>query len=522
MAIADPPGSLLFAPVVTSASSIFARPQSGRVGGEELERQAIYAYSSYPANLQVWNFMELSIEGGAKYKDGRDDQGAWIFQQHKKETRADALNRKNRASVLNYCAFFSTRFMGYLAAQAPTRVGSSDVDWIEFEKDATGAGKSLASFMKDAQAAALEASPAWIGIDAPRTDVPLVSELDRRQRGVRPQLFLVDPRNVIDYDMHRGRVTRIVIREARRVKPDVRSKEGEAVYFIEWFDNIWIEYQETHREDEGKFYAIPTGLAGVNYLGTVPFRPLHFQKPPRKNPLFSQSMLHDCASLQRDIFRLYSLFSEELFNRTFSTTVISGSSPEELGSQLQQTLIVLDDPDASVRTAGADTSQAKSLLDSLKWLIRQIHRVAQFESSGDPQDFATRTAESGKKKGRDLEGLYQALARYSAATETVENDVIRMWAEMLNKNAEEYARSSYPVDFNVVSTTEQIEQVTEAALAEFPRTFLAELKTSVMERLRPQMAEKKWKQIDAELEVWVNATVDDVVDSMADDELAVA
>lgn len=476
--------------------------------------QKLYPYGRFWSNASDWGFMQLSVEGGAAYKNGKDSEGALIFQKHRKESKTDGNVRRSRSSVFNYCDFFATRFHAYATSKSVARSSSSDQDWKTFSEDADGAGQSFDEFMLEVRRAALEVSPIWMGIDTPMFEGnPDGSELTLQQQrdlDLRPNVFWVDPRNVVDYDAVRGKITRVVVRESYRMKFDALLRESEQIQFVEWTPSYWRRFLQV--EAEGDHFKVLQIAAGVNPVGEVPYRPLHFSKPRRGNPLFSSSMIHDCATIQRDIYRILSLYFEELFNRTFSTQVIAGATSDEIGSQLSQTLIVLEDPEARVAAAGADTKQAMSLLDALKWLIRNLFRVAQFESSGDPMEVATRSAESGKKKARDLEGLYQTLTRYSIACQRAENDLIRLWEKVMDKEPNSFATSSYPTDFNIQSVREMIEEVMLLQEAEFPTTFVLEQMRAAMKKVRPQMDERTRKAIEAELESQTRAAIESVLD----------
>lgn len=476
----------------------------------------LYPYEGYWSNLQVWRFMELSSEGGAAYKLGKDSEGEEIFQQHKKEDKKDALRRRKRSSVLNYCDFFASRFHGYVTGKRPVRVELPDVPWRRFTEDATGAGQSWADFMDEVLRNALDVSPIWVGIDTPRVDPGRYRSLqDQIDLGVRPFVYQVDPRNVVDVEWRSGVLARIVVREERRVKPNALAKETSEVDFLEWQPDMWMRWRQIAERDGSHFVVAKEPVSsGPNPWGFIPFEPVHFGRPRRRLPVFSRSMIHDCATLQRDVFRLLSLYFEELFNRTFSTMVLAGTTGDEIGTQLNQTLLVLEDPEARVAAAGADTAQAESLLESLKWLIKNMFRVAQFESSGDPADVATRSAESGKKKARDLEGLYQVLGRFSAGAQHAENRILRMYERIAGLREGTVARTAYPVDYNVQSTAELIEELGDLQLAQFPPTFVGEVKKGIMRRMRPEIPDAVWTKVEEEVRSQVQADMEAIIEEV--------
>jgi len=460
----------------------------------------IYPYANRKKNCATWAFMSLSHKGGREYKEGTDSEGNDIFQKHKKEKDADANKRRQRSSVLNYCRFFVGRFAGYVTRKGVSRAKSEDKSWLTFNADATGRGESWDSLIKRWQEKALIKSPYWLRLDTPNK--PWVETLAEEQaEGVRPIASLVDPENVIDYDEHEvtGQLIRLCVRDEKRVKASATEPEKTEVYYTEWTPKRWTRWTQVgeYDIDTGK---IPVKFKerGANSWGMIPYIPLHFGE---ETGVFSESMIHDVADWQRDIFRIFSLLLEEWFNRTFSTTIIAGGRPEDIASQIGSMLIVLGNPNAKVFPTGADATQADSLLKGLHFLIMNLFRAAQFEASGDPKE--TRNAESGSKKTRDLEGLYQVLASFASATETAENRALQLWMKMARRDQLDLAKSNHPKDFHVQGIDVDIELIGEMQLNKFPRAFIAEQMRQVITRARPNLPDDVRKAVEDELAAFV-------------------
>jgi len=466
----------------------------------------LYPYDGYQENLKVWTYMELSHQGGRKYKEGTDAEDNKIFQKHKKEDDEDSLLRRGRSSVVNYCRFFSDRFGGYLAKKEPSRCGiDGDNDWAAFTADATGGGQALGDFVKEWQKRSLRLSPYWARIDT--TNTPAAPNLlEERKLGRRPLASLADPRNIIDYeiDPDSGDVIRLVVREEKRFKFSALETEEIMVIFTEWTPFQFMKFVKVGKKDVGDFtiqdpiMVQPIGEPEPNPWGFVPFVPLHFGDPEDENPMFSPSMTHDVSNFQRDVFRLLSLLYEELFDRTFTTTVVFGADANEVQAQLASTLLCIKDKGGSIDKAGSDTSQTEALLDALHFAVRNTFRVAQFEASGDAKE--TRTAESGEKRRRDLEGLYQVMAAYSARTGTAENRLIQMWERMMKKEAGNFSCSNHPRDFDVQTVDEDIDQLMNMITSRMPITFLNEIRRGVIDKMRPHLNKKTWDLIETELQ----------------------
>lgn len=479
---------------------------TGELTVETVADLTLYTYGGYAENDRIWDFMALSYAGGHAYKDGIDTEGASIFQGHKKESDNDSLKRKERSSVPSYCRFFIQRFHGYFAGAPPVRKDGSK-EWDSFKDNATGSGDTWEVFVREWQFEALKKSPTWARIDTPIV-VP-ASLAEQQEAGVQPMVSLVDPRNVVDYQLDStGKPSRIVIREVRRKKNSALDPEGEDVVYTEWTEKTirrWMGKSDAIDVDEKiTVEAFRDDEAKVNGFGFVPFVPLHFFRPESDNPMFSPSMIHDVANWQRDIFRVLSLYYEEIFNRTFTTQVVAGMNPEELASQIGQTLIATKNHETKVTTAGADPEQANSLLDALHWQVRQLFRVAQFEASGDTKE--SRTAESGIKKTRDLEGLYTVLSGFAERAEAAERRLIDMWnavsagGSTLEEGAAKGPAISYPREFDVRSIADDLEQLQAMVLSDFPTTFLAKVRSKIMTKYMPSLTRSQLRKFEQEME----------------------
>jgi len=467
----------------------------------------LYPYSARDENRKTWSFMSLSHRGGKKYKEGRDAEGNDIFQKHSKETQVEADQRKGRSSVLNYCRFFIDRFHGYVTRKNVSRVTSEkDEEWQTFLADATGRGESLDAFIQRWKKMALTKSPYWARLDTPSVEARSLA--DQKRLKIRPTASLLDPENVFDYDedWRTGILTRIVVRDEARIKESAMAAERTEVRYTEWTKDTWerwIQEGDVEADVQGRVSVRPD-KKGTHVWGRVPYERLDFSNPTdAKNQVFSESMIHDIADWQRDIFRIFSLLLEEWFNRTFSTMVIAGARPEEISSQMGSMLLAIVNPQAKVYPTGADSRQAESLLVGLKFLITNLFRSAQFEASGDPAE--TRTNQSGTKVARDLEGLYQVLAAFSGAAEIAENRLIELWKVMSKRESLDVARSDHPNDFDVQTIVEDVELIAEQELANFPKAFLAEQIRQVIGRQRPNLPEAVKRAVEAELEAFVTA-----------------
>ncbi|MFT5266638.1 MAG: hypothetical protein ACI88C_000059 [Acidimicrobiales bacterium] len=467
----------------------------------------IYAYGDYERNVRIWDFMHLSYRAGSEYKSGVDSEGADVFQGHNKENTERSEQRRRRSSVPSYARFFVQRFDGYVANSQVSGRDWGNAQWEAWSGNVSGETKKTpwTSFMRTFHHAALKASPAWARIDAPTFNRSAINTLaDQEAAGIQLVASLLDPRNVVDYDIEpkTGETLRIVIREWHRSKASAMSKETWEATFTEWTKDQIRTYVQTDARDElGRArpqpFKVTGGTTQVNKYGLIPFVPLHFFDADKENLMFSQSMIHDVCDWQRDIYRIGSLLDEEVFNRTFTTQVIFGAEAEEITKQRGATLIAFRNEKGHLEKMGSDTEQTKSLLEVMHFKLRNLFRSAQFESSGDTKE--SRTAESGEKKSRDLEGLYTAVRGFVERCEAAENQLREVWARMM-KITEEVPIVNYARDFDQRTIEEDVTALNEMIIAEFPATFTKLYRERIIRKMMPVLGSDTIKEIKSELD----------------------
>lgn len=467
----------------------------------------LYAYGDYERNVRIWDFMALSYRAGSEYKLGTDSEGADVFQPHNKENSERSEQRRKRSSVPSYARFFVQRFDGYVANSQVSGRDWGNKQWENWSMNVTGESKKTpwSSYMRSWQHAALKASPAWARIDAPNFDRSQIRTLaDQEAMGIQLVASLIDPRNVVDYDLHpkTGETLRIVIREWHRVKTSALARESWEATFTEWTKTHINTYrQKDARDSQGRAKPQPFKISGgsskSNEYGLVPFVALHFFDPEKENPMFSQSMIHDVCDWQRDIYRIGSLLDEEIFNRTFTTQVVFGVEAEEITKQRGSSLIAFRNEKGHVEKMGSDTDQTQALLDVTQFKMRNMFRAAQFESSGDTRE--SRTAESGVKRGKDLEGLYTVIRGFVERCEAAENQIREIWSKMMGVT-EEVPTVTYARDFDQRSIEEDVAALVEMIGAEFPATFMRLYRERIIRKMMPVLGAKTTREIKAELE----------------------
>jgi len=173
------------------------------------------------------------------------------------------------------------------------------------------------------------------------------------------------------------------------------------------------------------------------------------------------SQIAEVSHSQRRIANLKSWGDNEL-SKTFSTTIITGASDGDVGQMTASNMNVLlvGSPDADIHKFGADPDQAKSLREEREMEEKEVARGANLEASYRSTEGAA--AESGEKRRRDLEALYQQVSAMAGSAENAEKEVLSLLARMTSGDETRLAKDvSYPTDFDLADVSELLVQLRE-------------------------------------------------------------
>lgn len=448
-------------------------------------------YGGYQDNLAIWTYMDTTYRGGPGYVLGRDAHGRPLFAAHRKESLEEAQDRQLKSTCINYPKLLVDRFHGYLTKEPPLRKPKENSFFADFFQNVDGRGTTAVDFWSDICRRGLTTSPVWV-VASTTAQGNERTAADAKQNNARFTLDWIHPSRIIDYELVDGTFTRVAILQEYRVKNGIQAPETVIRTIKELTAHEWRLW-EIVRNKRGETTLVAKG-EGMHGFNSIPIVPVFATSPDPECPVFSQSLIHNLADIARDIFRVGSLITEEAYNKVFTTLVLSGAKSKEINKSKNSYVISLSDAAAKAYPIGSDPSQLMVLIELQNQLTKTFFRVGHMEASGDP--FDKRVAESGDKKSRDLEGLYQFLASLADGMERAENYLNRLVAEAAG---EELVETNWPDEFDIKSLNEELDELEKYYVSRFPSTFIQEIQRAIMNRKIPRIREDIRSEIETEL-----------------------
>lgn len=401
----------------------------------------VYFYPGYKRDLTKYNFLEAAFKGGPTFKEGVDRNGDKIFIQHERESDVRYKRRRAMTTYRNYVGPIINQYATYVGGVKVVR--SQRTPFAEWMKNCDGAGTHLHDFMTHAMRQACLLGNWWVGADLPRLARPDGAPVSQAEDTRQPYLISVHPSNVVDFDITAaGKVTRLVIHHEVYSKRRFNSPGTISHEYHEWDENtltIWRPEKMTGADDRPAHGAVSLqNQSGEQITGVSPGYKLVAQPPVnheygkvpfvRLEILEGKGFAEDIAEANKTVLNLVGLLYEELYNNTFSQTWVSGADEEEQGDVKTgtSTVIFLSNIEAKVHTSGANAEQAASIINALYMEVKEIHRMAFMEQSGEP--LQKRVAEAASKLEKSHESMDQILEDMADQTQRCENSVLAILA----------------------------------------------------------------------------------------------
>lgn len=471
-----------------------------------------YPHPEFLENAPRLAFYRASYEGGDEYLDAEDPHGHAILAKLDRESQRNYEVRREIATVRNVCRPVVDRCNAYVFGRsAAGRVTRPEApDFVKWSKDVDRSGTPIGVFVAERVRWAQIEGTSWVVVDAPPDDE--VQEGQEEAEEGKPQpgdgesepddsgplggiyLVPVDAENVVDWEYDEGTLVRFCVLEVHVVKESPFEEASEHRWIRAWTlvkdlatgeelaEVGLVELSQVPSEGwEVKMQTTPppnwptdrTQEQGRLYKEWVrtsfeEIPAVECEYPGRK------SQIAEIAFQQRRLVNLTSWTDNEL-GKTFSTVIITGASDESLkqvtGSQMS--IVTIESPESKVVVVGANPDQADSLRLERELVEKEIAKGANLEASSRSID--TAAPESGEKRKRDLESLYQQLGSIATAAESFERAVVAMAGRMggVETFAKLAEKISYPQEFDVKSVEELLVEIREAqALPFVPDQFL--------------------------------------------------
>lgn len=389
-----------------------------------------YFYPGYKSDLTKYTFLEASYKGGPSFKEGYDRAGKAIFIRHEREAETRYQRRRSMTTYRNYVGPIVDQYAAYVGSSKAVR--SKQKAFVEWAKNCDTAGTTLQDFMTHCGTKGLLLGRWWVGVDMPRAPDGARTAAD--DEGRKPYLMHVHPSNVVDFALDAlGRVTRLVIHHEKYVKASFGSPGEIHHEFHEWTAESMTVYRARPAQPQAvqtgsgqqmdkatPSYRVEAGSPVKHGYGRVPFATLEI--------LEGKGLAEDIAESNKTVLNLQGLLYEELYNCTFSQVWISGAEDDEKENMKAgtSTMWFLANPEAKVHTAGANAEQAQSIMNALFMEVKEIHRQAHLEQSGEP--LQKRVAEAASKLEKSHESMDQILEHAADRLQRLENELLEIAA----------------------------------------------------------------------------------------------
>ena len=241
-------------------------------------------HNAYTTNAPKWEFFLRSYLGGNDYKEGH------YLLRYILEDNKEYQKRIDLTPLDNHCKNVINIYSSFIWRLPPTRNFGNLVEdqaLQSFIKDADMDGRSLNSFMAEAQMWSGVYGHVWLMMDKPA--VVANTRADELAQEVRPYLTLITPENVLDWRYERSSNGRY---ELAMLKVREWIEEEDAFYRI--WEKDTIKAYEVIGENARLVENVP------NPLGIIPAVCLYGNRSPIRG--IGVSDITDVAQMQRAIY----------------------------------------------------------------------------------------------------------------------------------------------------------------------------------------------------------------------------
>lgn len=446
-------------------------------------------HPDYDKRAKEYQFFEEAYKGGREYIEGAN-----LFQ-HGFEDADSFTNRKMRAYYYNYCAPIVNAYNSFIYRQEIQRdYGDLESDplFTLFKDNCDKRGTAYTDFFPALSKWASVSGLRFLLVDKP----PQVAETKAGEieGKLYPYFVHIDPQNVLDWGLDAfGNLKWIKIRESE-ADGDTFDAEGKDIekYRI-WYTDRWELWEIRKEGDEKK--AIKTD-EGEHPVGEVPVIPVvHISE----EPMCGFSLLNDIAYVNRSLYNWCSLLDEILYRQTFSQLIMPEDTNTPIGDKRLGTQFGLGYPkDSNFKPEfiSPDASQAQVLITQIEKGVEEIYRLATLRGA-----IGVEEQSSGVARSYDFMITNNTLSDKAHNMESIETRALRMWAKWQDgAKVDPQVSVQYPLEFEISSLSEEIQNVISAKTLEISDRFEQVLKERLVKRMTPRLSKEDMLKIKQEIE----------------------
>jgi hypothetical protein len=275
--------------------------------------------SMYDKHAPLWQFFLQAYEGGKEMA-----RVEHIFR-HPREHPDDFQERAKRLYYHNYCYPLVDFFTTFIYTETIQRDGGNNGEWFnEFISDVNRKGDDITAFMSMVSDEMQIFGMTYVLVDAPDTttltkgdkEVPIATEADAKEAGLRPYWVTVRPTEVLDWVVDTFDKFQYLKRIERqtRIKPDLSKQKIER--YTEWTPTA-VAISEVDVSIPEEPVLLVSRRQVTNRLNKVPFEVIRYKRC-KTDKFMGLSFLNDISFINREVMNLTSLLQEFLYRQCFN------------------------------------------------------------------------------------------------------------------------------------------------------------------------------------------------------------
>jgi hypothetical protein len=425
-----------------------------------------YEHPEYQAQVLKWR----------KYLDTYEGNEVWRFiHRHLRESDEMYQRRVKRSYYYNYVASVVDLYIAYIYHAPITRqLEDQEEFYRDLHENADLQGTNFSVFIQEAATQAQICGYCGILVDMPTVPPELIeTEADRKAHRLRPYLTLVDPLQLLDWEVDRwGNFLWVKIEvfppQDRTWKETI---DEEVRHFLIWTRTGW-ERWELRGEDARIINS------GEHSLGVVPLVILLNERRP-KHLWMGLSAIRDIADINIGILNWSSMGDEEIFERCLNVLTMEKDDSEAAAEISHHNVLEY----ASGATPPQYLVPGDSPLQMIgQWIDRakdEIYRLAKF--GGSVGLMGTRQATSGIAYAFEFNETNQALAKKATHIEHAETEIHQLYARWLDTIFR--GTVSYPREFGVEDFLMDLQVLTEARMTMSSEEAIREIERKLVTKM---------------------------------------
>jgi len=470
----------------------------------------------YQRNINYWNFLLDSYEGGADYtsafvrNDSLDKQsnrvtvkvnGKKLNRQinsnlfmHKKELTEDYQARVDMSYYYNFCAPVIDIYTNHLFRQSIIEDYGSIKNLVEERKENIDQqGSTIEEYRAQVAESMQIFGHTYTLVDSPLIGEEVLNLQDKMDNGVFPYFTNIQPQNLVNWALDRfGRPYWVMLIEIgdSNINYETFDKESRLnINYRLWTREEWILYNSKYEE-------IDRGLHG---LGFVPISCAYDRKSKKEKAFLGVSFIADISFIARDIYNSCSELKQILRDQTFSILAIQGDAKDYPAIEVATNkglLVPKDSQFPQYITPPAGPSE--TLMKHIDGQVSRIFQLAKLEGGSASFKGQDAVEQSGVSKAWDFNQTNSALTTKASNLEDAEYRAWQMFAAWEGKEFD--GKIAYPREFSVNSLKQDLDEAEQIVRMNISNEFNKEVKRTIIKKKFPQLPDDKLKKIEKEID----------------------